>query len=214
MWVVYKHTFPNGKVYIGITGQKPYKRWKYGHGYTTKIMKNAIEKYGWDNILHEVLYDNLTKDEAEKKEIELISQFRSNDFEYGYNLAKGGEVNCGYKHSAEYRKGVSERLKGKPGRRTGHHLTDEEKKHLSEINKGKRLSEETKAKMSRARANGTANSTPVINIDTGEIFHSQRSAGAKLKINYKNINLVLKGKRKTAGGYHWQYCTKDQGDLI
>lgn len=38
MWVVYKHTFPNGKVYIGITGQEPYKRWKYGNGYETDIM--------------------------------------------------------------------------------------------------------------------------------------------------------------------------------
>jgi hypothetical protein len=96
-------------------------------------------------------------------------------------------------------------LKGKPGRRTGYHLSDEEKQHLSEMNKGKRLSEETKAKMRKARANGTATSTPVINLDTGEIFQSQRAASLKFKINYKNINLVLKGKRKTAGGYRWQY---------
>lgn len=27
---VYKHTFPNGKVYIGMTGQEPEKRWANG----------------------------------------------------------------------------------------------------------------------------------------------------------------------------------------
>ena len=31
---VYKHTCPNGKVYIGITGKKPKHRWgKDGSGY-------------------------------------------------------------------------------------------------------------------------------------------------------------------------------------
>ena len=30
---VYKHTCPNGKVYIGITCQNPIKRWKGGSGY-------------------------------------------------------------------------------------------------------------------------------------------------------------------------------------
>lgn len=29
-YVVYKHTCPNGKVYIGITSQKPEHRWKKG----------------------------------------------------------------------------------------------------------------------------------------------------------------------------------------
>ena len=206
VWTVYKHTFPNGKIYVGITGQDPYKRWKHGNGYATVVMKNAIRKYGWDNILHEILYDNLTKEEAEQKEIELICKFRSNELAHGYNLASGGAVNCGYKRSAENIEKMRERMRGKPGIRLGSHLTVEQKKHLSEINKGKRLSQETKAKMSVARANGnTWNARPVINVDTGEIFQSQRAAGIKLKINYKNINLVLKGARKTAGGYRWKY---------
>jgi predicted GIY-YIG superfamily endonuclease len=32
-FVLYKHTCPNGKVYIGITCQKPQIRWNYGKGY-------------------------------------------------------------------------------------------------------------------------------------------------------------------------------------
>lgn len=206
MWIVYKHTFPNGKIYIGITSQKAYKRWKYGSGYTTSLMKNAIRKYGWNSIIHEILFEDLTKEQAEQKEIELIAFYKSNDYEFGYNLASGGAVNSGYKHSPEFRKKISERQKGKTGYRKGCHLTDEEKKHLSELNKGKRLSQETKNKMSETRKNGNVwNAKPVINLDTNEIFKSQRMAGLKYNINYKNINLVLKGKRKTAGGFHWAY---------
>lgn len=206
MWTVYKHTFPNGKIYIGITSQKPYIRWKYGKGYTTTIMKNAIEKYGWGNIRHEILFENLTKEQAEQKEIELIKSYRSNEFEYGYNLASGGAVNQGYKHSKEFRTKISERQKGKPGNRKGSHLTDKQKKHLSEINKGKQLTQETKDKMSKARENGNVwNAKAVVNVETNEVFKSQKMAGEKYKINYKNINLVVRGKRKTAGGYHWKY---------
>lgn len=32
-WIVYKHTSPSGKVYIGITNQPANKRWKNGMGY-------------------------------------------------------------------------------------------------------------------------------------------------------------------------------------
>ena len=32
-FIVYKHTSPNGKVYIGITKQNPKQRWGNGSGY-------------------------------------------------------------------------------------------------------------------------------------------------------------------------------------
>lgn len=210
MWIVYKHTFPNGKVYIGITGQKTYKRWKYGKGYTTLIMQNAIQKYGWNNVIHEILFDNLTQEEAELKEVELIKKYRSNEYEYGYNLATGGGVNCGYKHMVEFRENISKRQLGKPSTRKNYHTSEETKKKLSEANKGKKLSQETKAKMSASRQNGNVwNATPIINLDTNEIFNSQRMAGLKYHFNYKNINLVLKGERKTAGGFHWAYYNEN-----
>ena len=56
---VYKHTFPNGKVYIGITRQKPKYRWANGNGYLRlkpngeykqPLMARAVIKYGWENV--------------------------------------------------------------------------------------------------------------------------------------------------------------------
>lgn len=46
LYFVYKHTFPNGKIYIGITDQKPERRWRNGIGYRRQpYVYNAIKKY-------------------------------------------------------------------------------------------------------------------------------------------------------------------------
>lgn len=111
-YYVYKHTFPNNKVYIGITQQVPEKRWANGLGYERQIViYNAILKYGWKNIKHEVLYSGLTKHEAEQKEIELIKLFDSNNRKYGYNISAGG--NCKGKTSNTTKKKLSLANKGR-----------------------------------------------------------------------------------------------------
>ena len=90
-YTVYLHTSPSGKYYVGITSLKPTIRWKNGHGYkSNQHFSRAIEKYGWDNFKHEILYTNITKEEAEQKEIELIAELRSNERKYGYNIDNGG----------------------------------------------------------------------------------------------------------------------------
>lgn len=92
-YCVYKHTCPNGKVYIGITSQKPSHRWlSDGRGYShNEHFYRAILRYGWDNIKHEILFDNLSRHDACKIEISLIEKHRSNNPQYGYNLSSGGE---------------------------------------------------------------------------------------------------------------------------
>ena len=110
---VYKHTFPNGKVYIGITMQEPQKRWANGLGYNHNLyMKRAIKKYDWDNIKHEVLFENLTKEQAEKKEVELIAFYKSNNKLYGYNIDNGG--NCIGKHSEDTKQKLKKYASNRP----------------------------------------------------------------------------------------------------
>lgn len=92
-WTVYRHILPNKKMYIGITGQRPKKRWQNGNGYiTSDYFYRAIQKYGWGNIKHEILYENLSKEEACKKEIELILKYKTTDRKNGYNRTFGGET--------------------------------------------------------------------------------------------------------------------------
>ena len=58
-YTVYMHIFPNNKVYIGITNKNVNSRWrKNGVGYTNcPRMNNAINKYGWENVEHKILYE-------------------------------------------------------------------------------------------------------------------------------------------------------------
>ena len=78
-WVVYAHKNKiNKKIYIGITGQKPERRWRNGQGYkTSTYFYNAIQKYGWDNFEHIILQFNLTQQEAEEKEKYYIQKYNT-----------------------------------------------------------------------------------------------------------------------------------------
>ena len=146
---VYVHTCPNGKKSVGIaTAPKPEMRWKEGRGYKHQLFGKAILKYGWDNIAHEV-FEVDSEEEMYRKEVELISFYHSNDPEYGYNLSSGGEKSAsGCIRSEEFRKHLSEVRKGKPHPHKP--FSEEHRKHLSEVRKGKPHSEEHKRHMSEA----------------------------------------------------------------
>ena len=113
-WTVYKHTNKiNGKSYIGITSRKPEDRWG-ANGYKYQSQKSkylcfskAIQKYGWDSFTHEILFTGLTKEDACKKEKELIS-FYNSKAPFGYNLTDGGEGTSGYEVSEEFKQRRSE----------------------------------------------------------------------------------------------------------
>jgi len=53
-YCVYIHTSPSGKMYVGITGKEPERRWGInGNNYMLdKCFWKAIQKYGWENIRH------------------------------------------------------------------------------------------------------------------------------------------------------------------
>ena len=76
-WTVYIHTNNiNGKKYVGITSRDVKLRWQNGLGYKKCYFANAIQKYGWDNFSHEIVYENLSKEEAFLKEKELIENIK------------------------------------------------------------------------------------------------------------------------------------------
>ena len=89
---VYLHTFPNGKKYIGQAIGKPERRWgKDGNGYITQqILWDAIQKYGWNNIQHEIIKANLTQEEANNIEKEYIQKLNT-IVPHGYNIKFGGK---------------------------------------------------------------------------------------------------------------------------
>ena len=94
-WFVYRHTSPRGKVYIGITSKpRPELRWANGTGYTGHTyFKRAIEKYGWDNIKHEIVLSGISKEGAIYTERYLIRWYKMHNL--SYNITNGGEGHSG-----------------------------------------------------------------------------------------------------------------------
>lgn len=214
---LYIHTSPKGLRYVGITGQKPSKRWSKGAGYHTQPrFYNAILKYGWNSFHHEILLSGLSKFEAEEKERFYISLFRSNDSRFGYNLDSGGSLgktmSCetkqkiskalvGRHQTEEAKRKFRAKVCGKNHHFYGKHLSEAHRKKTSDSLKGKRVSPETKAKLSVAAIRDRGCS--VINTDTGEVFESITAASKKYGSTTSNICKCLNGIRNTAGGYHW-----------
>jgi len=226
MYTVYMHVTPSDKVYIGITKQNPIKRWLHGKGYQRQLyFYNAILKYGWDNIEHKILFDGLTKEQAEQKEKELIAHYKSNLREFGYNVESGGHTN---NVSEETRKKLSVI-------NTGKHHTPETCKRLSELesarwknadyranqiakrkgkepwNKGKETPAEVRKKQRNAKLGKYTgekhwNSKKVINVTTGKVYNSFGEIARELNIkNASHIVEVCKGKKPSAYGYKWAY---------
>lgn len=126
-YCVYIHTAPDGRVYVGITSQKPEARWQGGNGYkNNSYFTRAIKKYGWENFKHEILFEGLTVDEAKTKEIDLIAEYKSNVRKYGFNISSGGES----------KKGTT--------------ISDWQKQRISQASKGRIVSGETREKLSRS----------------------------------------------------------------
>ena len=50
--------------YFGATSQNVERRWRNGVGYKTTSLQPYIEKYGWENIQHIVLFRDQTKEDA------------------------------------------------------------------------------------------------------------------------------------------------------
>jgi hypothetical protein len=86
MKVVYKITYPNGKIYIGrdLTDSINY----FGSAASTLIAKDFTREQRRDfTIRKEILWESETASEKEAnlKEVEIIRSFRSNDPAIGYN---------------------------------------------------------------------------------------------------------------------------------
>lgn len=74
---VYAHITPDGMQYIGMSQQQPSQRW-VPSDYKGTTLEPYIEQYGWENMSHTVLLDNLTKAQAEQWEDQIITELQMN----------------------------------------------------------------------------------------------------------------------------------------
>jgi len=182
--VVYKLTFPSGKVYIGQTVQK-FKERLYKHCRYLDInnkKSNAVRKY--KKFKAEVIYEGCNSNQLDNFERMFIELY--NSVEKGYNLDYGGITNKIRSKETIEKISINTKLamqsedvrakirKGMVGRK----LSEEHKKKLSEINKGKTLSEEHKKKI------GESNKGRIVTIET----RKKISENNKGRFGYLNSN--------------------------
>lgn len=220
----------NGKRYVGQT-RRTFELRKKQHKRDIERLDlklyRAIRKHGWDNFNWAIIVEGIENiDSLNRLEQYWIKELDT--FKNGYNSTTGGE---GYILSDEAKMKMSESRKGRhfseetrrklSDSQRGKHLSEETKKKMSESQKGeknpnygKHLSDETKKKMSeshkgRTGANNSC-SKPVLQLDkeTGEViaeFAGLNEAERVTGIHNSHISKVCRGKRKSSGGYYWQY---------
>lgn len=218
MYTVYQHKNKiNGKVYIGITSQNPKQRWgSQGCNYkSSPHFYSAIQKYGWDNFEHNILFTGLTKEQACLKEQELIKEFNSMNREYGYNSTSGGDI---FVMNEEIKQKISQALMGNQNN-LGHPCSEEKKKKISDAQKGREFTEEHKQKLSEAAKNRhvpcseekkqtlkeKSHKKPVYCEELDKVFESVQECGRQLGIPATNITKLCNGRGKTLKGYHLRY---------
>lgn len=222
-YCVYMHTFPNGKRYIGITCNTPQRRWQKGYGYARqKLIYNAICKYGWDNIVHEVIAEGLSLEDANSMEQKLIAKYKTTNKQYGYNIEVGGKA-CGHL-TDEHKNKISIANSGANNGQYGRRYTEEERRQMSinSVWRGRKHSLESRKKMSEyAKAHPEIKShkgknhpmaKAVLQFDLNgnfiQRFETAAEASAKTGTTRSGICSCCKfrPKNKTAGGYVWRYA--------
>ena len=150
MCVVYRHIRldKNQPFYIGIGAN--YKR-AYQKGKRSDHWWNIVSKTKYEV---EILFENVSKEFAKKKEIEFIKLYGRQDLKTGIlcNKTDGGE-------------GLN-------------NISDEVRDKIIAANKGRIPSVEVRAKMSKAH------NKKVIHIPTNKTYESLKSACTILKLNY------------------------------
>lgn len=218
-FVVYKHIFPNGKQYVGITSQKPNRRWRNGEAYKyNRRMYNAIQKYGWEKIEHIILYSGLSREDACKKEIELICELKLKDERFGYNISDGGdhsqhseetkrkigESSRGRKHTEEFKSWISEKNKGSGNFMYGKHHTEETKKKIS----NRKIGCISPNKGKYGSLNPHSKKIAAVDVETESVicvYGSIVEAANEIGRSLSTLKGCLKGKQKTCAGYRWVY---------
>ena len=218
MYTVYQHKNKiNGKIYIGITSQKPEQRWgSQGCNYkSSPHFYFAIQKYGWDNFEHNILFTDLTKEQACLKEQELIKEYNSINREFGYNSTSGEDI---FTMNEETKQKISQAMIGNQNG-LGHPCSEEKKEKISNAQKGRKFTEEHKQKLSEAAKNRhvpcseekkqilkeKSHKKSVYCEELDKIFESVQECSRQLGIPATNISKLCNGRGKTLKGYHLRY---------
>lgn len=198
--IIYLYTSPSGRKYVGQTINEKKRRSRFlniNDSYGGVKIDRARQKYKPENFTYEVLetYYNedkeVLKDILNKRETYNIKLYDT--LVNGYNCDEGGNSRIGYVPTDEARLNMSI---GQKNRSKESYL--EGAKKISLAKKG--ITPTTAIESHRIAVNAYTK--------TGELvgtYISIKEAADQLGVHHENISKVLKGERKTTGGYVFKY---------
>lgn len=232
--IVYCHTSPTGKKYVGCTSTSLSKRFQDGRGYEkNELFWHDINKYGWDAFKHEVLYSGLDRENALEIERQLINDWNLLDSRFGYNLWDGGgnrspessrrvyksrlgnKNSVGRTLSVETREKISSSLSSYYAEHDNPFLGKRHSAETIDKLRNRTIDEETRLKLSANHADVSGAKNPSAKsvrqfTRQGEFvaeYEYAKLASDKYGIDLSSIIKCCRGKAKSAGGYVWEYST-------
>lgn len=174
----------NGKIYIGQSIDINH-RWSC-HLYDLKHNRHGnphlqrAYNLDPDAFVFEVICE-CREEDLNELEATLIKKYKTTNDRYGYNISNGGDGQGAMAESTKRKLSLA-----KMGNKAmcGIKLTDEWKKHLSEAQPHKRQ---------------------VLCVETQTVYESFADASRQTGVNRCHIVSCCTKKKKSAGGYHWEY---------
>jgi hypothetical protein len=219
MAYVYRHIRldKNEPFYIGIGSDSKYKRANELRGKRRNILWNRISLK--TKVKVEIILDDLTWEDACKKEIEFIKLYGRLDKKTGIlsNLTDGGDGSLGVIFSEDRKKLLRIRFSGVNNPMYGKRLPKEIIERISQLNKGRSVwnkgkkgiySDETLKKMSDCKkgciawnkgmknVNGKGMAKLVMDFNTGIFYESAKDASLAIGFNYTTLRSQLNGANK------------------
>lgn len=198
----------NGKCYVGQTLNLSQRLTHHQAKSAKLVISSAIKKYGWDHF--ELLSWDIPASWLDDMEQAMIARLDSLSPK-GYNRDSGGTN--GKQRHPETRRQLSRAL-------TGRFIPETARRNMSLAHKGQpnnqlglKRSVVSRRRMSIAALNRPRrvytrpmpprHMTPVVCLETGEIFRMMKDAAAKYSA--PAIGPCCRGEWKTSGGYHWAF---------
>jgi group I intron endonuclease len=199
----------NGKEYIGQTihEKRRYLEHKNKRKGAKQVIDRAIDKYGSDSFEYSVIVTvvGYTKKEVRERlnelEVKYIALRKTHYTQGGYNVTWGGSDTGNYQHTEATKQLLSQLRKGKK-------LSDENRKAISEGLRGLKKTEQHKENIRKAHPH-----IDIIMLDQkGNIvakYVSVKDAERQTGINKGGISACINGKQSTTTGkdgikYSWR----------
>lgn len=172
--------------YIGIGIRANHRRSRTIVG-RNEYWKNIVNKTKWEA---EIILDDLTIEEANKKEMEFIAIYGRADLGSGtlVNLTNGGDGTSGHIVSETTKKMLSKINIGK-------RLSDDHKKKISQAHLGKNFTPDTIQKMRIAKL-GNKQSEETINKRRAKLIGNKSNTGKKLGEEQRGKMKISQMKRR------------------